>query len=168
VALLGLVLWVLLAAALPDMLPARLGLDRHAPDLWAALVIYLACRGRGYAAVGWGIVVGLLRDAQSLDPLGTHAFVLGLLGFLFAEGRSDRGTLVGGTRAVCILAGTLAAAWIYVLRMLPVGAGFALGDLVAAFPTALWTLAASLPLYATADRLRLFDDILGRTRGLPA
>lgn len=166
--LVALVLWVLLAAALPGMLPARLGLERHAPDLWVALVIYLACRGRGYAAVGWGIAVGLLRDAQSLDPLGTHAFVLGLVGFLFAEGRSERGTLVGGMRAVCLLAGTVAAGWIYVLRMLPVGAGFDFGDLVAAFPTALWTLVAALPLFASADRLRLFDDLIGRTHGLPA
>jgi rod shape-determining protein MreD len=168
VALLALVLWVLLAAGLPDLVPPRLGLERYTPDLWVALVVYLASRGRGYAAVGWGIAVGLLRDAQSLDPLGTHGFVLGLVGFLFAEGRSDRGALGGGLRAVCVLAGTLAAAWIYVLRMLPVGGGLVAGDLLAAFPTALWTLAAALPLYATADRLRLFDDLIGRAHGLPA
>lgn len=167
-ALIALVLWIALAAVLPEMLPARLGLDRHAPDLWVALVVYCACRGRGYAAVGWGIVLGLLRDVQSLDPLGTHGFVLGCVGFLLAEGRSDRGMLVGAARAGCVLLGAVAAGWIYVLRMLPLGGGFAWSDLVAAFPTALWTLAVSLPLFATADRLRLFDDLLGRRHGVPA
>jgi rod shape-determining protein MreD len=163
-----LVLWVVLAAGLPDMLPRAWGLERHAPDLWVALVLYMACRGRGYAAVGWGIVVGLLRDAHSLDPLGTHAFVLGLVGLLFAEGRSERGTIVGSTRALCVLLGVVAAGWIYMLRMLPLGGALSLGDALAVFPTALWTTLLSLPLFASTDRLQAFDDLLGRSRGLPA
>ena len=76
--LIVLVFWLVLAAGLPDLLPRAFGLSAHAPDLWTALVVYLACRGRGYAAVGWGIVIGLLEDCHSLDPLGTHGFVLGL------------------------------------------------------------------------------------------
>lgn len=163
-----LVLWVVLAAGLPDQLPAAFGLARHAPDLWVLLVVYLACRGRGYAAVGWGIVVGLLRDAHSLDPLGTHGFVLGLVGLLFAEGRADRGTLTGALRGACVFAGVVVAGWAYVLRMLPLGGSLALPDLLAVFPTALWTALAALPLCATLDRLRAFDDLLGRARGLPA
>ena len=166
--LLALVFWVLLAAGLPDAMPRALGLERHAPDLWVALVVYLACRGRGYAAVGWGIVVGLLRDAQSLDPLGTHGFVLGLLAFLLAEGRADRGSLAGLTRVLCVGVGVLVAGGAYMLRMLPLGGALSLSTLLDLLPTALWTALAALPLYASADRLHALDDLCGRARGLPA
>lgn len=166
---LALLTWLLLAAGLPDLLPDRLGLLHSGPDLWVALALYLACRGRGYAAVGWGVVVGLARDVQSLDPLGTHAFVLGFVALLFAEGARERGRMGAGTRAACLLAGTLLAGWTYTLRMLPVGGRLAWADLLAAFPSALWTVAAALPLYALCDALRPFDDLLGRRRdGLPA
>jgi len=163
-----LVLWLVLAAGLPDLLPVTLGLSGHSPDLWVALVVYMACRGRGYAAVGWGIVVGLLRDAHSLDPLGTHGFVLGLVGFLLAEGRSERGFVTGMARALCVGAGVVVAGWAYVLRLLPLGGSLAWPELLDVFPTALWTLLASLPLFATLDRLEAFDELLGRSRGLPA
>jgi len=163
-----LVLWLVLAAGLPDQLPAAFGLARHAPDLWVLLVVYMACRGRGYTAVGWGILVGLLRDAHSLDPLGTHGFVLGLVGLVFAEGRADRGALTGALRGAYVFAGVVLAGWVYVLRMLPLGGSLALPDLLAVLPTALWTALAALPLCATLDRLRAFDDLLGRARGLPA
>ena len=83
----ALFLFVLLASALPGVWPRALGLASYAPDLWVALVVYLALRGRGYLAVGWGIALGLLRDALSLDPLGTHAFVLGVTAFVFCEGQ---------------------------------------------------------------------------------
>ncbi|MFM8387181.1 MAG: rod shape-determining protein MreD [Planctomycetia bacterium] len=161
--------WLLLAAALPDLLPDRLGLVHAGPDLWVALVVYLACRGRGYAAVGWAVVVGVCRDVQSLDPLGTHAFVLGLVALVFAEGARDRGRVGAGTRAACLLAGGVLAAWAYTLRMLPLGGGLSGRDLLAAFPVAAWTVVAAAPLYAISDALRLFDDVLGRRRhGLPA
>lgn len=165
---LALILWLVLAAGLPDLLPAALGLARHAPDLWVALVVYLACRGRGYAAVGWGIVVGLLRDAQSLDPLGTHGFVLGVVGLLFAEGRRDRGEVAGLSRWLCVGGGVIAAGWIYQLRMLPLGVGLSLPGLLDVVPTALWTALAAAPLCASADRLGALDDLCGRSRGLPA
>lgn len=163
-----LLLWVLLAAGLPDWVPARLGIAAHPPDLWVAVVIYLACRGRGYSAAGWGIVVGLLRDVHSLDPLGTHAFTLGAVGLLFCEGRSDRGRLDGVTRGVCVLAGSLAATWLGLLRALPLGGTVSLPAVLAAFPIALWTLVATLPLFATLDRFGALDDLAGRRRGLPA
>lgn len=163
-----LILWLVLAAGLPDLLSGALGLSRHAPDLWVALVVYLAARGRGYAAVGWGIVVGLLRDAQSLDPLGTHGFVLGVVGLLFAEGRRDRGEVTGLSRWLCVGAGVVAAAWIYTLRMLPLGGGLSLQALLGAVPAALTTMLVVVPLYASADRLGALDDLCGRARGLPA
>ena len=166
---LALLTWLLLAAGLPGLLPDRLGLLHSGPDLWVALAMYLACRGRGYAAVGWSVAVGLARDVQSLDPLGTHGFVLGLVALLFAEGTRERGRMLAGMRAACLLAGTVLAGWAYALRMLPAGGQLAPGDLLAAFPTALWTVAAGLPLYALCDALRPFDDLLGRRRhGLPA
>lgn len=166
---LALLTWLLVAAGLPDLLPDRLGLVHSGPDLGVALAVYMACRGRGYAAVGWSVVVGLARDVQSLDPLGTHAFVLGLVALLLAEGARERGRMLAGTRAACLLAGTLLAGWAYVLRMLPAGGRFAWGDLLAAVPCALWTVAAALPLYALCDALGAFDDLLGRRRhGLPA
>jgi rod shape-determining protein MreD len=162
----ALILWLVLAAGLPDMLPP--GLARHAPDLWVALVIYLAARGRGYAAAGWGIVVGLLRDAQSLDPLGVNGFVLGLVGLVFAEGRRERGEVTGLARWLCVGAGVLAAGWIYALRMVPLGGSLSLSGLLAVAPTALVTMLAVIPLYASADRLGALDDLCGRSRGLPA
>lgn len=162
------VAWMVLAAGLPDLLPPALGLSSHAPDLWVALVIYLACRGRGYAAVGWGMVIGLLRDAHSLDPLGTHGFVLGLVGFLFCEGRSDRGRLAGPARLACVFLGSVAASWAYVARSLPMGGGFSPQPLLAAFPTALWTSLAALPLYLSVDRFSALDDVAGRRHGLSA
>ena len=162
------VLWVVLAATVPDLCPRALGLSSHPPDLWVAFVAYAACRGRGYAAVGWGITLGLLEDAQSLDPLGTHGFVLGFVGFLFAEGRTDRGTIHGVTRTACTFLAVVAAAWTNVLRMLPLGASLSLAPFLDAFPTALFTALAVGPLFALVDRFRALDDLLGRRRGLPA
>jgi rod shape-determining protein MreD len=163
-----LVLWILLAAAVPDLCPRAFGLATHAPDLWVAFVVYAACRGRGYAAVGWGILLGLVRDAQSLDPLGTHGFVLGLVGFLFAEGRTDRGRVQGLARTACTFLAVVAAGWAYLLRVLPLGEGLALLPFLDVFPTALFTALAVGPLYALTDRFHALDDLLGRRRGLPA
>jgi rod shape-determining protein MreD len=143
-------------------------MDQHAPDFWVAFVVYAACRGRGYAAVGWGIVIGLLRDAHSLDPLGTHGFVLGLLGFVFAEGRTDRGRVQGFARAACLFLAVVGAGWLYVLRMLPLGGDLALAPFLDVFPTALFTTLVALPLYGSVDRFGALDDLLGRRRGLPA
>lgn len=167
--------WVTLATLLPDLLsggllsllPSGLALPRHPPDLWVAFVVYVACRGRGYSAVGWGIVLGLLRDAHSLDPLGTHGFVLGLVGLLLCEGRADRGRVEGLTRAGATFLGSLVASWAYLLRNLPLGGGLAASSLLAAFPTALWTTLAALPLYLSVDRFAALDDLVGRRRGLP-
>ena len=163
-----LVLWIVLAAAVPDLCPRAFGLAAHAPDLWVAFVVYAACRGRGYVAVGWGIALGLLRDAQSLDPLGTHGFVLGFVGFLFAEGRTDRGRITGFARTACTFLAVVASGWVYLLRMLPLGEGLALQPFLDVFPTALFTALAAPPLYALVDRFGALDDVLGRRRGLPA
>ena len=80
-----------------------LGIEAHPPDLWAIIVLYVALRSPGYQGVGWGIVVGLVRDCVSLDPLGTSGFVLGMVAFLFAEGRHRRGRILLGTKS-CISA----------------------------------------------------------------
>src|SRR5437867_13005231 len=84
-----LLLGAVVACAVPDAMPRTLSVDRHAPDLFAALAAFLALRGTGLHVVKWGIVLGLLEDCASLDPLGTHAFVLGTTTFLFARRRED-------------------------------------------------------------------------------
>ncbi|MFV1959307.1 MAG: rod shape-determining protein MreD, partial [Planctomycetota bacterium] len=112
------VLWclVLLATTLPDLCPRTLSLASHPPDVWVAVVAYLALRGRGYRAVGWAIVLGFVRDALSLDPLGTHAFVLGAVALVFCEGRRHRGPMEGVLGTLVVFAAALLAGWLYLLR----------------------------------------------------
>ena len=159
---------VLLALGVPDVCPDTLGLSHFAPDLWVATVIYIALRARGYRAVGWGILLGLVRDATSLDPLGTHAFVLGVIAFLFCEGRKRRGPVEGASGLVATFVATLLAGWLYVLRVWPTGQGFDLARLWPAIPTALSTTLFALILHGLLDRYHLLDGIRGRARGLPA
>lgn len=168
-ALVALWCFVLLAAALPGLLPDALSLSAYPPDPWLLLVVYLALRGRGYSAVGWAITLGLVRDALSLDPLGTHAFVLGFVAFVFCEGRQRRSPLTGASRLLATFGAGLLAGWLYVLRLLPVG-GQALefADLFRAVPTAFWTTVLAAGIYPLLDHHRVFDDLLGRRRGLPA
>ena len=71
----------------------------HPPDPWiAARRLPRASRpgvqGRG---VGHRARAGL-QDALSLDPLGTHAFVLGTTAFVFCEGRRHRSPVDGPLR----------------------------------------------------------------------
>jgi rod shape-determining protein MreD len=160
---------MLLATALPDLSPPFLAIARHPPDLWVAAALYLALRGRGYRAVGWAILIGLVRDSVSLDPLGTHAFVLGTVAFLFAEGRRQRGRLDGGSRLALVGLGTLVAGWLYLLRILPLGGeGVTFAAFLDAFPVALWTVVLAAGLYSLLDRFRLLDELCGRTRAFPA
>jgi len=159
---------ILLALAVPDVCPQVLGLDGNAPDLWVATVIYIALRARGYRAVGWGIALGFIRDAVSLDPLGTHAFVLGVVAFLFCEGRRRRGPVKGASGLVATFAATLLAGWLYVFRVWPTGQPVMLADLWHAVPTALTTTLFALVLHGVLDRYHLLDGIRGPTRGLPA
>jgi rod shape-determining protein MreD len=169
VSLLVLLALMLLATALPDLAPPLLSIQRHPPDLWAAAVLYLALRGRGYRAVGWAILVGLARDSVSLDPLGTHAFVLGTVAFLFAEGTRQRGRLEGVGRLGLVFAGVLAAGWLYLLRILPGGAeGVTFAAFLDAVPVALWTVLLAAGLYPMLDRYHLLDELCGRTRAFPA
>lgn len=165
VVLLGL---ILLALVVPDLCPGVLGLERYAPDLWVAVVAYLALRARGYRAVGWAIALGFVRDAVSLDPLGTHAFVLGVVAFLFCEGRRRRGDVDGITGVFVTFAASLLAGWLYVFRVWPTGRALVLQDLWHAVPTALLTTLFALVLHAVLDRYHLLDGIRGRARGLPA
>jgi rod shape-determining protein MreD len=168
-ALIALLLLVLLGAAVPDLMPEAFGIARHPPDVFVIVTIYLATRARGYAAVGWGITLGVALDCLSLDPLGTNAFVLGVVAFLFAEGARHRGRVDGATRAVLVFTGTLAAAWIYALRTLPYpeGGGPPLGAaLGGAFPTAWWTVVLAVPLMALLDRVHALDGLLGRSHAL--
>lgn len=156
-------LLVLLAAAVPDCCPDFLGLEAHPPDLWVLLTLYIALRARAYQGVGWGIGLGAVRDSLSLDPLGTHAFVLGVLAFAFAEGNHHRGRVLGVSRVLFVLIGTATACWLYQLRILPFASGgMPFSACWDAFPTAFWTALAALLLYPVLDRYKLLDDVCGK------
>jgi rod shape-determining protein MreD len=161
---------LLLAAAVPDLVPASLGAHSHPPDLWVAATVYLALRARRFQAIKWAVGIGFVRDGLSLDPLGTHAFVLGTLAWLLAEGSRPRGALTGPLRLFLTAVGAIGASWLYLLRILPMGgADVSLGSFVDAFPSALWTTVAAATLFPVLDRGRLLDDLCGRRRdGLPA
>jgi rod shape-determining protein MreD len=165
----ALIVLLLLAAGLPDLMPRALGLSAHAPDLWLALALYLTFRAPGYGAVGWAIAIGLVEDCLSLDPLGTHGFVLGTVAWLFAEGASHRGRLDGGPRLLMTALASVLAGWIYLLRIVPFGGGVVTaGAFLQAFPTALWTTVLSAALFPLLDHRGVLDDLCGRPRGLPA
>ncbi len=162
---------MLLAGFLPDLMPTALSLHRFAPDLWLLTTLYIAFRSRGYHAVPWGIGIGLVRDSLSLDPLGTHGFVLGCVAFFFAEGRTHRGRMEGASRVLLTALATVIAGWLYLLRILPFGdSGVTWGAFLEPFPVALWTTLLSIGLFALIDRYRLLDDVCGRGGGhaLPA
>lgn len=153
------------AGALPDLLPPLLSLQRHPPDLWALAVLYLALRAPGYKSVGWAILIGCVRDSVSLDPLGTHAFTLGTVAFLFAEGRRQRGRVQGMSRVVLASAGVLLAGWVYLLRLLPVGeTTLTFAAFVDAIPVALWSAVMAIGLYPILDRYGLLDELCGRRK----
>ena len=170
--LLVLVLWAVVACALPDAMPARLAVDRHAPDLFVALAAYLAARGSGLHVVRWGILLGALKDCASLDPLGTHAFVLGATTLLFARSRDDddQPAPSAPSIAISVALATLVANVLYAVRLLPMhrDAPGALRLVVDAFPTALWTALASWPLLSILTRTGAVDDLLGRRRARAA
>jgi cell shape-determining protein MreD len=157
-----------LACAVPDFVPAALGIQRHAPDLFVAMAVALGLRGRGPGALAGAVVLGALKDCASLDPLGTHAFVLGVVALVFQ--RSDGGEPVrGASRAILVALGVLLAHALLLVRMLVIprlGVGFA--SIGGAFPTALWTALVSWPLLSALDRLHLLDDFGGSRRGLSA
>lgn len=160
---------VLLAQALPDLAPRLLGLAEHPPDLWLATTAYLASRARGYAAVGWGIGLGLARDVASLDPLGTHAFVLGTVAFLFAEGSRSRGRTPGAVRLAWTGLAAVVAGVLYRVRLLPLGEGLvSAASFLDVLPVALWTVVFAAFLFPLLDRTGALDDLCGRTHGLPA
>jgi len=168
-ALVALWCFVMIAGALPGVWPDVLALRAHPPDPWVLLAAYLALRGRGYKAVGWAIALGLVRDALSLDPLGTHGFVLGTVAFLFCEGRRNRPPVDGPLRVFATFGAALVAGWLYLLRILPMGAsGVRAADVFGAVPTALWTALLAAGVYPILDHFRVFDDLMGRPRGLPA
>ena len=160
---------MLLAMAMPDLAPHVLSIHRHPPDLWLAIALYIAFRARGFKAVGWAVLIGLVRDSVSLDPLGTHAFVLGTVAFVFAEGRSQRGRVEGMTRMLFASAGALLAGWLYLLRILPLGGGaVTFGAFIDVIPVVFWTALLAAGLYPTLDRYRLLDELCGRTHAIPA
>ncbi len=167
--LVALLALMLLATAVPDLVPPVLAIDRHPPDLWAILALYLAFRARGFRAVGWAVLLGLVRDGVSLDPFGTHGFVLGTVAFLFCEGRKSRGRIEGGTRAALTGLGVLVAGWLYLIRILPLGGGVVtFGAFLDAIPVALWSTVMAMGLYPVFDRFGVFDEICGRTHAFSA
>jgi rod shape-determining protein MreD len=156
------------AAALPDHAPRTLGIASHPPDLFAALAVFLALRAPGYAAVPWAIALGASKDALSLDPLGSHAFVLGTIAFLHSRpGRTI--PVTGVVRALALLGGVLLAHLLYVVRMVPVAReGPTLASIGAGFPTALWTVLLTWPLFSVLERTRALDGLVGRRRDAAA
>lgn len=160
---------MLLATAVPDLVPTVLSIDRHPPDLWAITVLYLAFRARGFRAVGWAVMLGLVRDSVSLDPFGTHGFVLGTLAFVFCEGHRSRGRIEGGSRAALTALGVLFAGWLYLVRILPLGGGIVtFGAFIDAVPVALWSTLMAMGLYPVFDRFGLLDEICGRSHAFSA
>ena len=155
---------MILATALPDLLPSFLSLHRHPPDIWALTVLYLAFRARGFKAVGWAVLIGLVRDAVSLDPLGTHGFVLGMLAFVFCEGRRQRGRIDGLGRVLLTGLGVLLGCWLYLLRLLPMAdSGVTADAFLQAVPIALWSAVMASGLYPILDRYGLLDELCGRS-----
>jgi cell shape-determining protein MreD len=160
--------WAVLAIAVPDAMPAWGGLDRHAPDLCAALAVYLGTRGHSYGVIGWAALLGALADSASLEPLGSRAFVLAFVAFVFVRRRGGA-PVQGAALALAVAAGTWLAHVVGALRALPLHREVALGAaLVDGFPIALWTMLLAHPLLGLLDRSHALDDILGRRRGRPA
>ena len=167
--LLVLLLWAVLAGALPDAAPAALGIARHPPDLYVALAAYLAMRSTGPNVVRWGILLGLLADCASLDPLGTRAFAIGVTTLAFSRRRGGSQGPTGPMVPFMVFAAALLAHLLYVVRVLPLhGAAPFFGALAAGFPVALWTALLSWPLLAVLDRTGAVDDLTGRHRARPA
>ena len=102
-------------------------------------------------------------------PWETHAFVLGVVAFVFAEGAHHRGRVVGASRCLFVVVASVLATWLYLLRILPfAGASPPFAAAWGAFPTALWTALASLVLYPTLDKYKLLDDLCGRRHAFSA
>jgi rod shape-determining protein MreD len=169
VGVLFLVLIAVVAAALPDACPTFWGISSAPPDLFVAVAALLALRGSGPRAVPWAIALGFAKDAVSLDPLGTHAFVLGTTALLLGRERVMSQAPEGAGRAVAVAGAALLAHAIYVLRMIPVSrSGPTLSGLLVGFPVALWTGLLTWPILSLLERTRALDDLVGRSRGLPA
>jgi cell shape-determining protein MreD len=164
---LALFAWGVLASAFPDAAPAWLSIDRYAPDLWAALAVWLGTRANGHGATGWAALLGGLKDACSIDPLGTHAFTLAVVTFVFVRKRGVPPR--GAALATAVFSGALLAHVLYVLRSVPLHRGGpVLADLMAGFPTATWTALFAWPFLTLLDRSGLMHDLVGRRGGLPA
>jgi rod shape-determining protein MreD len=163
-----LVLLAMLAAAVPDLVPTSLGIANHAPDLFAALAIFLALRADGYGAVPWAILLGLAKDASSLDPAGCHAFTLGVVAFVVSRPRSAPAA-TGAARALAVAGATLLAHVVGVLRMIPVAPeGLGLSSLAGGVAVAFWTGLFTWPLLSLLERTRVLDALVGRTRDASA
>ena len=167
--LLVLLALALLAAAVPDAAPHVLAIDRHPPDLFLALAAYLALRGRGYEAVPWAMALGALKDCASLDPLGSHAFVLGTVALLLSSGRERAGSVRGVTRAFAVGAAGVLAHALSLVRSIPVtGEVPTAAAFLDGLPIGLWTAVFAAPLLALLDRTGALDDLAGRRRGVPS
>ncbi len=161
--LLVLLAWAVLAGAVPDVVVPRLGAFGAPPDLYVALATFLALKGNGVHAVKWGILLGLLADCASLDPLGTHAFVLGSVAFLFARRHGDARPVGGVLVPLSVALATVVARVLYVVRCLPLHQGGPVLDpLRSALPAALATALVSWPLLLLLERSGAIDDLTGR------
>jgi rod shape-determining protein MreD len=158
----------ILGCALPDMAPRALGLAAYPPDLFVAAAAYLGLRGKGGGAIFGAVLLGFLRDAASLDPVGTHASVLGVVAFVFLSPDRARPP-VGAARAIAVVGACLLARVLLEgrgLLLAPEGPG--LGALPGSIPAGLLTALVAWPLFALLDRTRVLDDWTGTPRGLPS
>lgn len=157
-----------LGCAIPDFAPSWLGIARHAPDLFTAVAAYLGLRGRGTGALIGAVMLGLLQDCASLDPLGTHAFVLGVVALVFL--RPGRDEVVNGpSRAILVALACVLARFILVVRTLAVTPdGPRFDSIVSAFPVAFWTALATWPLLSLLERTHALEDFTGGARGVSA
>ena len=86
------------------------------------------------------------------------------IAFIFCEGRRDRGRIDGFSRVVLTGLGVLLAGWLYLLRLLPMGAaGVTAGSFLEAVPVALWSALMAAGLFSIFDRYGLLDELCGRS-----
>lgn len=132
----------------------RIAIAGIAPDLFVALVFWIAVRRGMHWGVWLGLAVGLLLDVEQPQQLGMNAFALALAGLVIGRGSTqlDKGNpFVAGA---LLFAGALAAESARVVWLAASGVGDPpLAWLRYALPGALYTALAIPPLSLALARL---------------